>query len=145
MAASIDEGRPQVIVADANIVTYLMVEGPFTERARAAYALDADWRLPPLWRHQYMNALLVLVRAGEVATRDAQKRLLRGLRTFQRGEEEVSQRAAMRMAIRRRVSGYDAQYLALAQMHGVRCLTEDRLLLERAAAIAISLTRFLNP
>jgi len=51
-----------VIVVDVNVVAYFLIEGEHTERARELWRRDPDWRLPPLWRHEYLNVLATFVR-----------------------------------------------------------------------------------
>jgi predicted nucleic acid-binding protein len=46
-----------MIVADANIVAYLLVAGDQSEAARALWASDPAWRLPHLWRYEFLNIL----------------------------------------------------------------------------------------
>lgn len=131
-----------MIVVDANVAIYLLVQGKHTRAAQRAYKADPDWRLPPLWRYEFANALVGLVRAGDLRAAEAEPTLLRGLGLFEAGEDEAPPALAMRLAFSHRISAYDAQYVALAQALGVRCLTEDQRLLERAPALTVDLARF---
>jgi len=53
-----------VIVSDTNLVAYLLINGDHTATARAVYQRDPDWRLPPLWRAEFLNVLTTTVRKG---------------------------------------------------------------------------------
>ena len=53
-----------MIVADTNLVAYLLIEGDQTAAARRVWERDRDWILPPLWRSEYLNVLATLVRTA---------------------------------------------------------------------------------
>jgi hypothetical protein len=44
-----------MIVADTNLVAQLILELDLTEQAQRVYQRDPDWRLPELWRHEFLN------------------------------------------------------------------------------------------
>lgn len=62
-----------MIVVDVNVVVYFFIEGERTTAARELMAHDADWRLPPLWRHEYLNVLATLTREGHATMIEAQE------------------------------------------------------------------------
>jgi predicted nucleic acid-binding protein len=53
-----------VIVADTNLVAYLLIDGERTDSARAVWARDSRWMLPTLWRSEFLNVLTTAVRAN---------------------------------------------------------------------------------
>jgi len=46
-----------VICVDTNIICYRYMASPFLAAADAAWAKDADWIVPILWRSEFRNAL----------------------------------------------------------------------------------------
>jgi hypothetical protein len=46
-----------VIVVDVNVVAYFLIDGDKIAAAGNLSRYDADWWLPVLWRHQYLNVL----------------------------------------------------------------------------------------
>ncbi|MGZ5446412.1 MAG: hypothetical protein ACXWLY_31220 [Thermoanaerobaculia bacterium] len=52
-----------MIVADTNLVAYLLIEGDKTAAARAVWKKDSRWMLPTLWRSEFLNVLTTAVRS----------------------------------------------------------------------------------
>jgi predicted nucleic acid-binding protein len=125
-----------MIVVDANVVAYYVIEGEKTALARELMRREPDWRLPQLWRHEYLNVLATYTRQGG-ATLD-QTRVLwrRAVELFGAREHATDAEAALSLAVQAPVSAYDGQYLALAQQLGTVLVTEDRRLLKAFPAIA---------
>src|SRR4051794_20038657 len=63
-----DPRRPRrgtrVIVADVNLLVYLLINGPFTSDAERAFARDRRWIAPQSHRFELLNVLSTNVRAG---------------------------------------------------------------------------------
>jgi predicted nucleic acid-binding protein len=133
-----------VIVADANVLVYRYVRGPFSSLADAANVKDADWRVPLFWRCEFTSAVLKLVRAGALSEAAALEAIA-GASTHLTGREmDVPQDRAMLAALRFGTSAYDAQYVALAEMLGVSCVTADQPLAQKAPAVCVLLDTFVR-
>jgi predicted nucleic acid-binding protein len=131
-----------VIVADANILIYLMAQLAQSDLALQAYQRDPDWVAPDIWRHEFANVLVTFVRTGALD-------LHRAIRLMEEAEEAMDRhtfsmdlRESMALANRLGLSAYDAQYVLLAQNLGVLCVTEDQRILARAKGTAVSLRQF---
>ena len=133
-----------MIVADGNLIVYRHVSGPLSARADAAGRKDADWRTAALWRCEMTSALAKMVR-GRVLDEAAALSAIAaaGAEMFPR-ETEVPQDHALRVALRYGISAYDAQYIALAEMLGVPCVTADAALAKKTPALSILLAEFVK-
>ncbi len=133
-----------MIVVDANILLYAMIECEATPLTQALKNKDPDWRAPPLLMHEVLNVLVTHERRG-MLTLDQCRELLRGATAFMGAAEiAVNVELVLDMAARHRITGYDAQYVALAQTLDVTLVTEDRKLREAVPGIALSVTEYLS-
>ena len=51
-----------MIVTDTNIIVYLLLEGSYTAKAKAALLKDSDWIAPILWKSEFRNVLALYMR-----------------------------------------------------------------------------------
>lgn len=133
-----------MIVADANLLVYRYVRGPFSTLADAANAKDPDWRVPPFWRCEFTSALLKMIRGAALAEGDARSAIADAERHMTGRDVPVPQERALLTAARFGTSAYDAQYVTLAEMLGVRCVTADRPLIAKAPSACILLHDFVR-
>jgi predicted nucleic acid-binding protein len=131
-----------LIVVDTNVIAYALIEGDKTTLARDVASADPDWRVPQLWRHEFLNILATAARAEVINARQADKLWSTGLDLLSQVEQEMDGRAALALAIEYGISAYDAQYIALAHGLGTLCVTEDRRLLRTFSETAISMKAF---
>lgn len=133
-----------MIVVDSNVLAYLLIEGEQTTLAAAVWRLDPQWCLPVLWRHEFLNILATYVKAGGAEITDVEEVWREALRLTAPGEHEVDPVAALRLAIRHKISAYDAQFVALARQLEVPLVTEDRRLREAFPQQILSMQAFLS-
>jgi predicted nucleic acid-binding protein len=131
-----------VIVADTNLIAYLLIEGERTEAARAVWAKDSRWMLPTLWRSEFLNVLTTSVRAGILKLAEAQEIWQVALATFSRSEIDPSGEDVLEAAAERNLSAYDAQFVVTATELDVPLVTYDRRLLDACPDLAIVPERF---
>jgi predicted nucleic acid-binding protein len=128
-----------VIVVDVNVVAYYFIEGEKTRLARELMQRDPDWRLPPLWRHEYLNVLATYARQGGATLEQVRGLWRRALELLGAREQSADHETALALAINHPISAYDGQYVALAQQLGVVFVTQDRRLLKAFPAVARNL------
>ena len=61
-----------MIVADANLVLYLLIPGARTAEAEAVYRRDPTWMVPPLCLSEVRNVVLRYVRSAALSLADAE-------------------------------------------------------------------------
>ncbi len=131
-----------MLVVDTNIVVRLACESEHTALARHAQMLDPAWALPSLWQHEFLNALVMMERHQDVSEHMAME-IWRATRSeFALQERAVDIERAMHLAVQHHITGYDAQFVALAEELDVPLLTEDRDLLRKFPRRAVSLETF---
>jgi len=128
-----------MIVVDANVVAYLLIEGRKTELARELREADSQWRLPPLWRAEFLNVLAMQVQHGGFDPSVAEQVWQSAIKLLGGGETQINEVSALRLAIKNRLTAYDAQYVTLAQHLGVRCVSEDRELRRKFPRLVVSM------
>ena len=131
-----------MIVADTNLVSYLIIEGTRTAEAKKVWLREPAWVLPPLWRSEFLNVLAVSVHASVLSVEQAQVAWRRATDLFRSSEIEPNGSAVLDAAIRLDISAYDAHFIVVAEELGTWLVTHDRKLLDRCPNQTVSMTRF---
>lgn len=133
-----------MIVADANLLLYLVVQGLRTETARGVVEADDAWAAPPLWRSEVLSALGRYVRRGDLDAGSA-------LMMYAGAEAAIGDRAfdpepadVLALSAASGCSTYDCEYVAVARALGVPLVTADKEVLRAFPRIAVSPEAFLE-
>ena len=132
-----------MIVVDANILVYRMIECEKTGKVMLLEDRDPDWRFPALWEYEFGNALTLMVRQKKMADKEASILLNTALEVYAPGVMAVNPESALRLATHHQLTFYDSQYLALARTLGASLVTEDKALIRAGAGTAMSLEEIL--
>lgn len=127
-----------MIVADTNLVAYLLIEGERTGEVRHVWERDPDWRLPALWRSEFLNVLTLAARSGDLDRDRADRAWLRAITIFGRREEHPSGSAVLDEALTSALSAYDAQFVVVARTLGVPFVTADQRILRACPDLAMA-------
>lgn len=114
-----------MLAVDSNVVAYLLLDASQSGEARALLRKDSDWRSEPFCLIELTNVLAMGMRAGRIDTARAQEALRSGRRLMESRLHFVDHLDALVLAHRHRVTAYDARYLGVAVMLGLRLVTED--------------------
>lgn len=131
-----------MIVVDANVIVYLLTPGTQSELAWSAVERDDDWRVPTLWRSEVRNALLGIVRAGQLDATDAIASMNRAERLLIGSSHEVGSAHVLELALSSGCSAYDCEYVSLAESLDVRLVTSDREILAAFPERAVDLRAY---
>ena len=127
-----------MIVADVNLLAYLLLGGADTELAQQVLERDPTWAAPVLWRSEFRSILAAYMRQRGLEIQDAWQAHelaegLLGAHEYTLGGERVLQLVAASPC-----SAYDCEYVALAQELQVQLVTSDRQVLRHFPQVAVS-------
>jgi predicted nucleic acid-binding protein len=118
-------------------MVYLYVRGQRTAQAEAVLVRDPAWAGPLLWRSEFRNTLLGLVRRRELDLDDAIRMASDAERQMIGNEYTVVSQQVLQLAARSRCSAYDCEFVALARDLDVPFVTADREVLRAFPSIAV--------
>lgn len=133
-----------MIVIDANILIYALIECDNSRLIPQLRAKDADWRTTELCQHETLNVLATYHRRGVLTLEQCQGLLKHANRFISDAQCEVDMEASLVAAAKYGISGYDAQYVALAERLSVPLITQDRKLRQAAPGVGISMLEFIE-
>ena len=135
-----------MVLVDTNIVFALLVQSaPWFAGARELHWRDDDWRIESHGLVELSNVLNRYVRAKLLKPADALAVLSLAESRLGSRIVTVSHQDALGMAMKRKISAYDARFLCAAEMLGVPLITEDMKLRKAAPDLTCSLTEALTP
>lgn len=132
-----------MIVADVNLVAALLLGGAEGDRARSILERDPEWAAPVLWRSEFRSILGSYMRQRGLSLGDA--RLLHDMaeRLLAPREHLPDGEGVLLLLGGCPCSGYDCEYVALAEALQVPLVTSDRQVLRHFPEVAISPEGFL--
>jgi predicted nucleic acid-binding protein len=127
-----------MIVADTSLIASLLLSTAATKVAEAVLENDPEWVAPSLWRSEFRNVLATQIKVLGLPVDDA-------VALFEKAEEVVGEPAMeaetqeiLRLAHGKKLSAYDAEYVALARILKIPLVTFDTGILKAASQDAIS-------
>ena len=133
-----------LVVIDASVAADWLLEDEFDSTAGVALegTKENGGIVPPLWHYEIRNILLVAERRGRLHERDIQTRLdsLAAL-PIDTDQETRFLEETLGLAIKHRLSFYDALYLELAVRLNLQLATLDRALFRAALAEGLEVIR----
>ena len=114
-----------MIVVDTNVIAYRFIAGDKTKPALRLEKYDADWRVPYLWRYEYLNVLSTLTKNSIIKENQGIIIWQNTLGYLNGREYGVDAEKVLRISIHSGISAYDACYIILAQSLNTKCATSD--------------------
>ena len=118
-----------MIVVDTNVVAYLLLPGPQTEKAEALLLHDPEWAAPVLWRRELRNVLSGYLRRGQLDHQQVLRLQGQAEALLQGSEVAVDSADVFRLVEASDCSAYDCEFVAAALALQTRLITSDRQLL----------------
>ncbi len=134
-----------MIVADANLICYLFIQGEFTEPAEKVFQKDPHWVAPLLWRSEMRNVLALSVRKNRLQLETAIEIMAQAERLLRGGEYSAGSTAVLELAARSGSSAYDCEFVTLARDLQIPLVTNNRQILADFPEIAVGFYRFAEP
>jgi len=126
-----------VIVADTNLVAYLLLEGENTAIAEQVLEEDSHWIAPLLWRSEFRNVLATYVRQDLLSLEEALDIQEAGEVLLAGREYSLTSEDVLRTAQRSGCAAYDCEFAVLAQKNEVSLVTSDRRVLDAFPEVAV--------
>jgi predicted nucleic acid-binding protein len=133
-----------VIVVDSNVLAARSLTSSRTSLAETVEHIDPVWIVPPLWRYEFQNILAKAIWARQIMPGDAVEVWRKVLARMSDNEHEPSAEKVIELSARHRITGYDANFMALALEMGVLCVTEDGELHDKFPGKAIYMDEFVK-
>ena len=131
-----------MIVADANLLLYLSVEGDLTPLAEAVLEFDPVWVAPVLWRSEVRSGLGKYLQHGLMGFESVMVSWHMAEEAVGGREYAVDARKVLELAQRSKCTAYDCEYISLAQDLEVPLVTTDKQVLKAFPPVAVSLEKF---
>lgn len=131
-----------MIVADTNVIAYLVLPSSHTVLAERLFIADPDWIAPVLWRSEMRNVLALYLRKSLITLQDALNLQSEAEALLLDKEYEVGARDVLTLALQSACSAYDCEFVALARNFDVKLVTMDRKVIDAFPDTAISLRDF---
>lgn len=130
-----------MIVADTNLITYLVVQGPLTPLAEAVAATDIDWRAPGLWRSELVNTLAGYLRRGDPL--DDIRESFHKAEAWIRVDVATDFGRVFELVAQSECTAYDCEFVAAAEALKCPLVTNDKQILRAFPNIAQTMEQFL--
>jgi predicted nucleic acid-binding protein len=114
-----------VLLVDTNVVAYLLIEGDHSASAQALRRRDADWRSEAFLLVELTNVLASSIATNRMRRALAEDVLAKAITLLDGKLVRIVHTLVLSVAVRYRVTAYDARFLALAQQLGTPLVTED--------------------
>ena len=133
-----------MIVADTNIISYLLLPTSFSESVDALYKIDPNWTAPTLWRSEFRNVLALYLRKNIITLEKALHLQETAEAIMAQNEFDVSSSQVLTLVNESNCSSYDCEFVTLANHLNTRLVTQDKKVLREFPSTAISINDFLS-
>ncbi len=133
-----------MIVADTNIISYLLLPTPHSKSVDAAYKLDSEWVAPLLWKSEFRNVLALYLRKKIINLEKALLLQETAESIMTQSEFDVSSSQVLALINESNCSSYDCEFVALSQYLNIPLVTQDKRILKEFPSTAITVAEFLS-
>lgn len=133
-----------MVLVDANIVAYLLIEGDRSTQARALLKQDGDWHTEPLLFAELANILATSLRLKNLSFEQCARIIARAEDLLGSNLHATANVGVLATANEYHISAYDARYITLARDLEIPLVTEDKKLRAAVPGLTRSLSEALE-
>jgi len=131
-----------MIVADSNLVAYLLIPGDKNALADEILLKDSDWAVPLICRSEVRSILTLYMRHQGMSLSQAKRTMEKAEILWRNTEFAVPSDDVLELTSRHNVTAYDGEFVVLAQRLGVPFVTFDKPVRKAFPNIAIDPEEF---
>ena len=132
-----------MIIADTNIISYLLLPTPYSDSVDSLYKIDSNWVAPILWKSEFRNVLALYIRKNIITLEKALKLQETAESLMSHNEFDVSSSQVLALVDTSNCSSYDCEFVVLAHYLNIPLITQDKIILSQFSSTAISVAEFL--
>ena len=114
-----------MIVADSNLIAYLLIPGDNSALADAIFLKDPEWAVPMICRSEFRNILTLYMRRQAMSLLQAKATMERAERLWRNREYAVPSDDVLELTAGHSVTAYDGEFIVLANHLNVPLITFD--------------------
>ena len=133
-----------MIVADSNLIAYLLIPGNKSGLADQVLLRDADWAVPLICRSEIRNILTLYMYHEGMSLAQARKTMEKAENLWISREFAVPSDDILELTFHHNITAYDGEFVVLAQHLEVPLVTFDKAVRKAFPNIAISVEDFLK-
>ena len=132
-----------MIVADTNIISYLLLPSPHSDAADKLYRVDPHWTAPVLWKSEFRSVLALYLRKKLISFEAALKLQESAESIMLHNEFDIASSQVLKYVEKCTCSSYDCEFVSLAEYLNCPLVTEDKKIRKAFPSIAISIEDYL--
>ena len=133
-----------MIIADTNIISYLLLPTIYTDSVEKLYKIDPDWSAPILWKSEFRNVMALYLRKKIITLEKAMQLQDTAESIIIQDEYDISSPQVLALIDKSDCSAYDCEFIALANHLDTKLVTQDKKVLRAFPTTAISVSDFLS-
>lgn len=133
-----------MIIADTNIISYLLLPTAYTDSVERLYKIDPDWSAPILWKSEFRNVMALYLRKKIITLETAMHLQDTAESVVIQNEYNVSSSQVLALIDESNCSSYDCEFIALAHYFDTKLITQDKKILNEFPSTALSVSDYLS-
>jgi len=133
-----------MIVADTNIIAYLLLPTTYTSSVDSLYKIDSGWAAPTLWKSEFRNVLALYLRKKIITLEKALQLQDMAESIMAQNEFDISSSQVLALVEKSNCSAYDCEFIALANQLDLPLVTQDKKVLKEFPDRTKSISDFLS-